>query len=263
MVRQFITVFLLLAYNILFAQCPYKITWKKDIPLLGAGILIGGSSLYFSYNTKKITAEDINDLSVSSINNFDRSAANYYSPGLATASDVVVLASVALPVVLFSDKRIRSDFFTIAFMYAETMLYAYSLPAICKGTVLRLRPILYNPDVPLSDKVDLGRSARWSFFSGHTTAAFASAFFLAKVYSDYNPKSKLTKFIYGGTIIAASTVGFLRYRSGKHFPTDILTGAAIGAIVGYGIPAIHKINHSKLSFHPGVSPYGMSLTMKF
>ena len=92
---------------------------------------------------------------------------------------------------------------------------------------------------------------------------FASAFFLAKVYSDYNPKSKYTKFIYGGTILAASAVGFMRYRSGKHFPTDIITGAAVGALIGYGIPAIHKNNDKKLSFQPGVTPYGMSLTMKF
>ena len=255
--------FFVLLYNISFSQCPYKLSWKRDAPLAATALAIGASSLYFLNQTTPVSIYEISGLSSSEINRFDRSAVNYYSPQISTASDILVISAVVFPAFLFTDKTIRTDFFTIAAMYAETMLYAYSLPSICKGTVLRYRPGLYNAELSMDAKLDFGKEAKWSFFSGHTTAAFASAFFLAKVYSDYHPKSKANKFIYGGAIITASTIGFLRYRAGKHFPTDILAGAAVGAIIGYGIPALHKIKNKKLSVIPFASLYSAGLTMKF
>jgi membrane-associated phospholipid phosphatase len=255
--------FFFLLYNISLSQSPYKLSWKKDAPLAAAGLAIGASSLYFLYQTTPVSIYEINGLSSSDINRFDRSAVTYYSPQISTVSDILVISMVALPAVLFTDNAIRSDFFTIAAMYAETMVYAYSLPSICKGTVLRYRPGLYNAELSMDTKLEFGKEAKWSFFSGHTTAAFASAFFLAKVYSDYHPKSKANKFIYGGAVITASAIGFLRYRAGKHFPTDIIAGAAAGAIIGYGIPALHKIKNKKVSIIPFASPYSAGLTMKF
>lgn len=263
MFRRFLLLSLVLYSNLLFPQSPYKLSWKKDAPLAASGIAIGGVSTYFLFNTSSANAEEISGLSASSVNSFDRSATCFYAPQLAKVSDIAVVATIALPAVLFADRSVRTDFFTITAMYAETMLYAYALPSICKGTVLRYRPLMYNQDVSIDDKLELGKGGKWSFFSGHTTAAFASAFFIAKVYSDYHPKSKFTKYIYGGTIITASAIGFMRYRSGKHFPTDIITGAAVGALLGYGIPALHKVRNSKLTFVPGISPYGMSMTMNF
>jgi membrane-associated phospholipid phosphatase len=32
----------------------------------------------------------------------------------------------------------------------------------------------------------------------------------------------------------------MRYRAGYHFPTDILTGALAGMLVGCGVPWLHK-----------------------
>jgi membrane-associated phospholipid phosphatase len=263
MLRLRFLLFFVLLYNISLSQGPYKLSWKKDAPIAAAGIAVGASSLYFLYQTTPVSIYEINGLSSSDINRFDRSAVNYYSPQISTVSDILVISSLALPAVLFADKAVRNDFFTIAAMYAETMLYAYSLPSICKGTVLRYRPGLYNPELSIDTKLDFGKEAKWSFFSGHTTAAFASVFFLAKVYSDYHPKSKANKFIYGGALITASTIGFLRYRAGKHFPTDIIAGAAVGAIIGYGIPALHKMKNKKLTILPVVSPVSAGLTMKF
>jgi membrane-associated phospholipid phosphatase len=37
----------------------------------------------------------------------------------------------------------------------------------------------------------------------------------------------------------AAAVGGLRIAAGKHFPTDILAGAAVGSLVGYLVPRLH------------------------
>ena len=44
-----------------------------------------------------------------------------------------------------------------------------------------------------------------------------------------------------GAALAPATVGFLRVKGGKHFPTDVLTGLVVGAATGYLVPRLHKI----------------------
>jgi len=57
-----------------------------------------------------------------------------------------------------------------------------------------------------------------SFPSGHATGAFA----LATVFSHQYPRATIPAFL------AATAVGLSRIYLGRHYPSDVLTGAAIG-----------------------------------
>ena len=38
-----------------------------------------------------------------------------------------------------------------------------------------------------------------------------------------------------------AVTGYLRFKAGKHFPTDIIVGYGVGATIGYLVPELHKL----------------------
>ena len=133
---------------------------------------------------------------------------------------------------------------------------------LSKGLTERFRPYAFNPNVPMDNK--LTRDAKTSFFSNHTTTAFASAVFLSTVYGDYNPNSEWKPYLWTGSLLVASIVGYLRYEAGEHYPTDIIAGAVAGSAVGYAIPWMHRTNKESISITLGVPhvDYGFSVQLK-
>ena len=69
-----------------------------------------------------------------------------------------------------------------------------------------------------------------SFFSGHTSTAFALGTSTAKMlakYTDINQRS-----IWIGTLGLATATGYFRIAADKHYFTDVLTGAIVGSFIG-------------------------------
>jgi len=69
-----------------------------------------------------------------------------------------------------------------------------------------------------------GEHNRWdaSFPSGHTTFIFTQAYILSHNY----PKATIPLFTF------ATIVGFSRIYLKKHYPSDVLAGAALGIVTG-------------------------------
>jgi membrane-associated phospholipid phosphatase len=82
-----------------------------------------------------------------------------------------------------------------------------------------------------------------SFFSGHSSFAFTSAALICMNHIKHEllgpPWDALS--CAGGYAVAATTASF-RVVSDVHYTSDILTGALIGTIIGYGIPLLHYSN---------------------
>jgi len=246
-----------------FAQSPYKCSWEKDGYIIGLGGASAATGFFLDRSVSSLTTAEINQLSRELVNWFDRSATYNYSESAGTASDILFGVASAAPFILFANENMRNDWTAITLMYLETWSFIGGSTFIVKGSVERIRPFVYNPDVPMDKK--LTSDARKSFFSGHTTTAFASAVFLSTVFSDYNPDSKWRPYVWAGSLLTASVVGYLRYEAGMHFPTDILVGAVVGSAIGYAIPWMHRVGKENVSITPDVphADYGFSVQLKF
>jgi len=217
---------------------PYQLNWKKEAAFLGAGAAATGLGYHFRSNIAPLTVEEVASLQQKSISGLDQIAIEQNSTKAYHASNYFLKASFALPLLFISEKQARHDFPKIALLYSETMLLNSGLTHLAKSTVQRPRPFVYNSDVGLESKQSL--HARSSFFSGHTSNVAASTFFAARVFSDYYPDSKWKPLVWGIAATAPAITGYLRVRSGKHYPSDVICGYAAGALAGYFIPHLHK-----------------------
>ncbi len=221
-----------------YSQTPYEIKKKTEVGI-GIGIMIfGGFSMYSEIKDTPLTTEQLNNLNINNIPRFDRSAVNKWSPTLSGISDAGLLICMASPVLLMSNSYMREDIAVFGIMFAENIFTTLAFTAFVKSSLKRIRSYVYNPDVEMEKKLKI--DAKRSFFSGHTSLAFSSAVFTSTVFSRYNQQSPMRSWIWGSTLATAATVGFLRYASGKHFPSDIITGAIVGSALGYIIPLLHE-----------------------
>ena len=224
-------------------QSPYELTLKREVSLfsLGFGIQIAGLSIL--KNIEPLTVADIERLNPAAISSFDRKTVNHYSTSAQSTSDILLFGSMTLPLVLMADKNMRKDFLKIGSMASQALLLNTGLTTLAKGTAKRTRPYAYNPAIPIEKK--LSESTRMSFFSGHTSTVSVMSFFTAKVFADYHPDSKWKPVVWTAAAIIPATTGYLRYKGGKHYPTDVLVGYGVGAAIGILIPHLHRSNKNK------------------
>ena len=234
---------------------PYSLSTATDSLLIGSGAGFWALTIYTKTRVDPLTDDEIDSLSKNNINRFDRSAADNWSPTGAKWSNVTLASSIISPLAFLVNDRIRDDFIVLGVMYGESLLITNGLNTVIKDMVQRKRPFTYNTDVSYKDKKE--KDAVRSFYSGHTANAFNSAVFVGTVFSDYYPQSGWRYAVWGTSLLAASATGYLRYYSGKHYPTDIIAGAIIGSVTGWAIPALHRNSNENISIKMTVGEESM------
>lgn len=257
----FLTViFIISGVNTAFTQkseFPYKLNYTQDIIALSSGISLISYYVYLENNAKinYLTNEEVLNLNKNDINAFDRSATNHWSTEFADASDVVQTSLKYVPTLLLIPEiknKNWNNILTLSIIGFEGYMITLGLTGCTKLTVKRKRPYLYNTTtITESEKLYLAQEmvSYKSFFSGHTSTSFFYATFLSKVYTDIYGKSKWSYIITGISLTSATTVGYLRYKAGKHYPTDIIVGAIVGSAVGYFIPRLHKRKNNNVTLY--------------
>ncbi len=243
----------------------YKLKPAVDVPLtaIGTGLSLLGFSKIYSKDAS--SEEDILALRKSDINSFDRRAADNYSEKATKQSDMLFYGSMPLPLVLLLDKDIRKDAAKIGFLYLEALSITGVFYTGSNYFVNRYRPLAYNPEVPMDERRSGGSTN--SFIGGHPAMVATSVFFIAKVYADYHPDSKFKWVLYTAASASTFATAYLRYKGGKHFPSDLITGVAIGTLSGILVPQFHKnklINNERVKlapFHNGMSS-GLSFSYR-
>ncbi|MEW5739249.1 MAG: phosphatase PAP2 family protein [Myxococcota bacterium] len=166
------------------------------------------------------------------------------------ASDVTIALMMMGP--LLGDALVTTAWYrrspAAAFRMAIVDLEAFAITGALQGVtnvlVSRERPYgrTCGAETP-ADAHDCTSSVRYrSFFSGHSSFAFTGAALMCSQHLRF----KL--FGGGGAEIATCAVSFtvaastalFRMMGDMHYATDVLTGAAVGTLVGFLVPAIHE-----------------------
>jgi membrane-associated phospholipid phosphatase len=127
-----------------------------------------------------------------------------------------------------------------ALLITEATSLALLANVIVKYAVGRARPYVWmgNPGL-YSD----ARDENLSFFSGHTTLAFAVAVSAGTIFLMQGMPG--AGWILGGGLALAAFTGYLRMGAEQHYLTDVLTGAAVGSLVGFAVPFLfHRPKNS-------------------
>lgn len=178
---------------------------KNILPLL----------LLFSFATN-LNAQnpDINILK--KINGLNGGFARGYSKAISKSAPYI---AVGIPVIMGihglidKNQEVLSDAIYIGTSVIEATVISYGL----KYAINRQRPFERYPDKIVQR--DYPTSA--SFPSGHTAAAFSLATSLCIKYPKW--------YVITPSAIWACSVGFARMNEGVHYPTDVISGAVIGA----------------------------------
>lgn len=238
---SFLLVFQALMAQMLVAQASSPYRWRAGVDV---GFVVGGGTVLavgrlFSAKTEPLSATDLVGLKAENIRpTFDRRTVQNWSPRAAHTSDWLLRVGVSTPVGLSFSPKIRGgNALLLGAMAAETYLLTLGLTELTKNLARRTRPFTYNPAAPMSEKVS--PDARRSFFSGHTSMSAAGCFFAAKVWSDFYPDSRWKPLVWGSAMALPALTAVFRVRAGKHFPTDVLVGYAVGALAGWLVPEVH------------------------
>ena len=242
----------------------YKIDPAVDIPIVTVGTIWSVYALSKIYTKTSPTVAEIQSLNRNNVPAFDRWAIYPFNKNLDKLSYYPFYASMPLPFLFsISNGKTGKDFFKLSFLYWETMSIVGILGTSATYFVDRYRPYCYTNETPMdtrTSKVSIN-----SFFSGHVEMVAAPTFFIAKVYSDYYPDSKIKWVFYGFAASVTSATSYLRLRAGDHFPSDIILGALVGSLAGILVPEFHKNNNSGVSVLPYSNEMakGLSFTCQF
>lgn len=177
---------------------------------------------------------------------FDERVRGRYSRGARRVSDATLIATVAAPVIGLAGRQcFDREFGRSMLLYGETLAASFALTTITKLLVQRPRPFAYSTHPTVQGyAAEAGDDLVYSFFSGHSSMAFAAAvsgsYLFASSVTGSSAGSRAARGAgWGLQLTLASFTAGLRVRGGAHYPTDVATGALVGVTVGLAVPLLH------------------------
>jgi membrane-associated phospholipid phosphatase len=217
---------------------PIEWNSRREIFLLSGGLL---ANLGANEKLRNQTATDPRMENRNQLWAIDRWNAGTYNPIMARISDALVIPITgALPMVdlgLFwtghSDLR---PFWEDACILAQALAWSSTLGLWVRSAQWHPRPLVFADHAP--ESVRTAPEAGGSFYSGHTNSAFVGISVLATLLPARYPRIH-PGWLWAGGGLAAASVGTLRMMAGKHYPTDVVVGACMGSLFGWGFATWH------------------------
>jgi membrane-associated phospholipid phosphatase len=241
---------------------PYRVHLAADLSVtLAAAALWGAGQLAIP----PLVYRNACPCAAGEVPGIDRFVAGHYDPTISLVSDIGMAALVALPLVVdLIDVRTSggewSEFLEDALVITESIALSGMVNQTLKLGVQRPRPLTYglrdgDPLLSVPDNF-------LSFYSAHTSTAFAATMSFAFTYLRRHPGAPAGYVVMALAAAFAGTEGALRVAAGKHFPTDVLVGAAAGTLFGLAIPWLHTLGPTaRVALTP--TPGGLSTSLAF
>ena len=246
---RFLLGILVLSSTNLFAQNKFnpQLDWSSTDTkiIVGSGLVLGLDYLLFR---DEITSGNRNFTSNS--NNF---VAN---EKLARYSDFTLYSGAALAFGVAISKK--NERLTSVKLLGESLILTTASTMLLKHFFDRPRPYTFVG----SNFNAIGDFE--SFPSGHSSIAFTTAVFTTLVLKNAN-YSRGLKFGLSVTAISlASATALLRIEAGKHFPSDVVFGTALGCVSALSIDKFKSLEHKrlKMGFTRDISTSNYLLTLK-
>ena len=223
-------------------ESPYALRLDVDIATLALGAVLWGGTSFIGATTQAPFCGGTNTppCDASQVNAFDRLAIGHSSQPARTAADIISFVPIAYLALDMIDVGARhwKTYLTDLWVVAEALAWNGAVQDIVRRAVRRPRPFLYSPGVYPSERDR--PEAGFSFYSGHTSFAFALATSCSYTYTLRHPHSPWRWVIWPALMAVASIEPILRVYSGDHFPTDVIVGAVAGSAIGLLFPAVHR-----------------------
>lgn len=260
-----IILLLLLLPSYIYAQevkFPYETIKKQEIYIYGAAGTLWGSYLLGNQWKNSLNEEDVKLLRISDVNKIDRFACYNYNTSLNNTRELLEPISTVLAIGGTFAMSYLNDYkedntsklIVMSNMYIQGLLLTTGIVQSAKTYINRARPFTYNKEV---GNARMNSDNNESFMSGNASLMFYNSVFIAKTFSDIYPNSKYRKWVWAGTLAISCTSAYMSVQSGHHFLTDVLTGAAVGSLIGYFIPVMHykkDFKYKKTKFTGSISP---------
>lgn len=181
------------------------------------------------------------------------------------ASDIVGLA--AAPVVTLGTEAVIAwlgggtwrDGLVDALLIVEAMMASQALNQAVKFIASRERPFVAALPEDEKPRTSQPHDNNLSFFSGHTAFTFSLVAAGATI-------ARARGYRYWWVVLAvglpfAATTATLRMVADKHYLTDVLTGATLGLLIGWGVPTLfHRpVRVGEVTASLAVAPGGIGV----
>lgn len=221
-------------------KSPFVFSWPRETALLTTGI---AAQALGRYRVDHMRPAEPEDLRRSDIPYWERWAAGTYNPAADLASDILAVGVGGSAVFVGAwdagwDGTPWRPVLEDLLILSEALAWSSALNLNVRAMRLRPRPFVYGTEAPAAERAE--PQAASGFYSGHASEAFLGAVYLATVYPLRHPEFEHRGWLWAGSLAAATAAATVRVASGKHFPSDVLAGAAMGSLIGLGFVQLHR-----------------------
>jgi membrane-associated phospholipid phosphatase len=214
-------------------QAPYSVRWGDAASVVAAGVVAlipEATKLPKSGPSCGSTAP----CDPASLPGIDRSALHTFSGSASTTSTVLLAGVIGFAGLTSFDGATSAQRRGHVAVFANSLAWTLAATDWVKVLVRRKRPVLYTSDATAAAA---DPNSQRSFPSGHASIAFAAATsYLVMAQRERLPhRGRNAALLYVGAL----GVSVLRVSAGKHFPTDVLGGAALGTGIGWLAAKVH------------------------